>query len=82
MLSLKAVDANAAREAQLRIARDAALDALDAAEFRYRSGAGDLTSLLTAQQTYSDASNNYVLGRLDRLTSAINLYVALGGGYN
>ncbi|MFN3913119.1 efflux transporter outer membrane subunit [Hyphomonas sp.] len=80
-VSLKSIDANAAREAQLLIARDAARDALDAAELRYRSGAGDLTSLLTAQQNHADASNNYVLGRLDRLTAAINLYVALGGGY-
>lgn len=81
-ISLKASEANKAREEQLAIARDAALEALDADELRYRAGAGDLTSLLTSQQTYSDASNNYVLGRLDRLTAAINLYVALGGGYN
>lgn len=81
-ISLKAIDANKAREEQLEIARDAALEALDADELRYRTGAGDLTSLLTSQQTYAEASNNYVLGRLDRLTAAINLYVALGGGYN
>lgn len=80
-VSLKSVEANAAREEQLLIARDAAFDALEAAELRYRAGTGDLTSLLTSQQTYSDASNSYVLGRLDRLTAAINLYVALGGGY-
>jgi outer membrane protein, multidrug efflux system len=80
-VSLKAIDASAAREEQLLIARDAALEALEAAELRYRSGAGDLTSLLTSQQNFSDASSSYVQGRLDRLTSAINLYVALGGGY-
>ena len=80
-VSLKASEANAAREEQLLIARDAAADALEAAEIRYRAGTGDLTSLLTSQQNYSDAANSYVLGRLDRLTSAINLYVALGGGY-
>ena len=80
-VSLKSVEANAAREEQLLIARDAAFDALEAAELRYRAGTGDLTSLLTSQQTYSDASNSYVLGRLDRLTAAVNLYVALGGGY-
>ncbi|MFN3314583.1 MAG: efflux transporter outer membrane subunit [Hyphomonas sp.] len=80
-VSLSTIAATAAREQQLLIARDAAGEALAAAELRYRSGAGDLTSLLTAQQTYFDASNNYVLGRLDRLTAAINLYVALGGGY-
>lgn len=80
-VSLKAIDASAAREEQLLIARDAAFEALEAAELRYRSGAGDLTSLLTSQQNFSDASSSYVQGRLDRLTSAINLYVALGGGY-
>lgn len=80
-VSLKAIEANAAREAQLLIARDAAEDALRAAEIRYQAGTGDLTSLLNAQQNYFDAANAYVLGRLDRLTAAINLYVALGGGY-
>ncbi|MFN7054986.1 efflux transporter outer membrane subunit [Hyphomonas sp.] len=80
-VSLSAMEAAEAREAQLAIAREASADALDAAELRYRSGAGDLTSLLTAQQTFFDASNNYVLARLDRLTAAINLYAALGGGY-
>ncbi len=80
-VSLKSVESNEAREDQLLIARDAALDALNAAELRYRAGSDDLTSLLTAQQTYFTASTNYVQGRLDRLTSAINLYVALGGRY-
>lgn len=80
-VSLKAVEANATREEQLLIARNAAFDALEAAELRYRAGTGDLTSLLTSQQTYSDASNSVVLGRLDKLTATVNLYVALGGGY-
>lgn len=80
-VSLKAVDASAARETQLEIARDAAGEALEAAELRYRAGSDDLTSLLNAQQTFFDASSSLVQGRLDRLTAAINLYVALGGGY-
>ena len=80
-VSLKSVEASAARESQLLVAREAAGDALAAAELRYRVGTADLTTLLNAQQTYFDASDNVVQGRLDRLTSAINLYVALGGGY-
>lgn len=80
-VSLKSIEANAAREEQLLIARDAAQDALRAAEIRYQAGTGDLTSLLNAQQTYFEAANSYVLGRLDRLTAAVNLYVALGGSY-
>lgn len=80
-VSLKSIEANAAREAQLLIAREAAADALAAAELRYRTGTGDLTSLLTSQQSYADTANSYVLGRLDRLTAAVNLYAALGGTY-
>jgi outer membrane protein, multidrug efflux system len=80
-VSLKAIDAGAAREAQLLIARDAAQEALRAAEIQYQAGTGDLTALLNAQQNAFDASNSYVLGRLDRLTAAINLYVAVGGNF-
>lgn len=80
-VSLQATETNAAREAQLQIAEEAAADALEAAELRYRAGSDDLTSLLNAQQTYFDASANLVQVRLDRLTSAINVYVALGGQY-
>lgn len=80
-VSLTAIRADARREEQLLIARDASQEALDAAELRYRAGTDDLTSLLTAQQSYFTASDNYVQGRLNRLTSALNLYVALGGAY-
>ncbi|MEZ6000883.1 efflux transporter outer membrane subunit [Hyphomonas sp.] len=80
-VSLASIEADAHREEQLLVARDASQDALDAAELRYRAGTDDLTSLLTAQQSYFTASDNYVQGRLNRLTSALNLYVALGGGY-
>jgi NodT family efflux transporter outer membrane factor (OMF) lipoprotein len=80
-VSLASIEADARREEQLLVARDASQDALDAAELRYRAGTDDLTSLLTAQQSYFTASDNYVQGRLNRLTSALNLYVALGGGY-
>jgi outer membrane protein, multidrug efflux system len=80
-VSLTSIDANASREEQLLVARDASKEALDAAELRYRAGTDDLTSLLTSQQAYFTASDSYVQGRLNRLTSALNLYVALGGGY-
>ena len=80
-VSLTSIRTDASREEQLLIARDASQAALDAAELRYRAGTDDLTSLLTAQQSYFTASDNYVQGRLNRLTSALNLYVALGGAY-
>jgi len=80
-VSLRAIETNAEREAQLLIARDAANEALEAAELQYRAGTGDLTSLLTAQQNSFEAANTYVFARIDRLTAAINLFVALGGAY-
>lgn len=80
-VSLKSVDTTEAREDELLIARDAAADALEAAELQYRAGTVDLTTLLSAQQSYFTASTNYVQGRLDRLNAAISLYVALGGAY-
>jgi NodT family efflux transporter outer membrane factor (OMF) lipoprotein len=80
-VSLTSIEADARREEQLLIARDASKEALDAAELRYRAGTDDLTSLLTAQQSYFSASDDYVQGRLNRLTSALNLFVALGGSY-
>ena len=80
-VSLTAIEADARREDQLLIAREASQEALDAAELRYRAGTDDLTSLLTAQQSYFTASDNYVQGRLNRLTDALNLFVALGGSY-
>jgi len=80
-VSLTSVEANASREEQLLVARDASKDALNAAELRYRAGTDDLTSLLTSQQAYFTASDSYVQGRLNRLISTLNLYVALGGGY-
>lgn len=80
-VAIKTLATSEEREAQLLIARDASLEALNAAELRYRSGTDDLTSLLTAQQSYFSASSSYVQARLDRLTAALNLYVALGGNY-
>jgi NodT family efflux transporter outer membrane factor (OMF) lipoprotein len=80
-VSLRAVKTAGEREDQLEIAKEAAGRSLTLAEIRYRSGADDLTSLLNAQSTFFNASDSLVQGRLDRLTAASDLFVALGGGW-
>ena len=81
-VSLNALATAERREEQLIIARDAANQSLSLAEVRYRTGADNLTSLLNAQSTFFDASDSLVQGRLDRLAAAIDLYAAIGGGWD
>lgn len=69
------------REEQLQIAYAAAERSLELSEARYRAGTDNLTSLLNAQSTFFNASDSLVQGRLDRLTAATDLFVALGGGW-
>ena len=80
-VSLSALATAEQREEQLVIARDASQQSLSLAEIRYRSGADDLTSLLNAQSTFFNASDSLVQGRLDRLSAAVDLYAAIGGGW-
>ncbi|MCG5512450.1 efflux transporter outer membrane subunit [Ectothiorhodospira shaposhnikovii] len=51
------------------------------AELRYREGAGDFTSVLDAQRTLFQAQEQAVQLRLSRLVAAVDLYKALGGGW-
>ncbi len=80
-VSLSALATAEQREEQLAIARNASQESLSRAEIRYRSGADDLTTLLNAQSSYFSASDSLVQGRLDRLSAAVDLYAAIGGGW-
>jgi NodT family efflux transporter outer membrane factor (OMF) lipoprotein len=80
-VSLSALATAERREEQLAVARNASQQSLSLAEIRYRSGADDLTSLLNAQSTFFNASDSLVQGRLDRLSAAVDLYAAIGGGW-
>lgn len=51
------------------------------AELRFREGADDLLSVLDAQRTLFIAQNQLAQLRLARLTTAVSLYRALGGGW-
>lgn len=80
-VALKSRSASAEIETELELALSASEKALEAAELRYRVGADDLTSLLNAQQSYYTASERALSGRLARLTAAVSMYAALGGGF-
>lgn len=67
-------------QAQLAI-RDQAQRSLQLAELRYREGVDDLLSTLDAQRTLFSAQDSLAQQRLARLTSAVDLYKALGGGW-
>lgn len=80
-VSLKTLETSQTRETQLLIARDAAQKALSIAELQYKAGSIDLTSLLNAQSNYFSARDSAISARLDRLSAAVGLYVAIGGGW-
>jgi len=76
---------NAARdtrqeEAQAQILVEAERG-LRLAELRYSTGADDLLSVLDAQRTRFAVQDQLAQLRLARLTGAVNLYKALGGGW-
>jgi outer membrane protein TolC len=50
-------------------------------EVRYREGADDLLTLLESQRSVFDARQQLSQMRLNRLTTAVDLYKALGGGW-
>ncbi len=51
------------------------------AELRYREGADELTTVLDAQRTLFSAKDSIAQMRFSRLSSAVELYKALGGGW-
>ena len=76
---------NAARdarqeEAQRQILAEAERT-LRLAELRYREGADELLAVLDAQRTRFSVQDQLAQLRLARLTNAVNLYKALGGGW-
>ena len=68
-------------EAQIQILAEAERS-LHLAEVRYREGADDHTTLLDAQRTRFSAQDQLAQLRQARLTDAITLYKALGGGWS
>ncbi|MPZ42450.1 MAG: efflux transporter outer membrane subunit [Betaproteobacteria bacterium] len=59
-----------------------AQNALRLAEVRYREGADDLLTVLDAQRSLFDAQDRLAQIKLERLNGAVDLFKALGGGWN
>lgn len=79
--ALASADANARREVLLTSAAAEARRAYDLSEARYRAGASDLLSVLDAQRAWLSARDSAAQARLNRYSSAVDLFVALGGGW-
>jgi multidrug efflux system outer membrane protein len=79
--ALAATSRLAQRESLQTQVQDRAREALRLAEVRYREGADDLLSVLDAQRTLFDATDQLAQIRKDRLASTVSLYKALGGGW-
>ncbi len=79
--ALTNVETTAQREASLEIAAREAGKAYELSQARYRAGASDLLSVLDAQRSWLSARDSAATARLDRYSSAVDLFVALGGGW-
>lgn len=55
--------------------------AYDGARKRYAQGFGDLTAMLSAEQSWRSIHSALTAERIDTLRRAVRIYKALGGGW-
>jgi len=70
------------REQEFTVALDAANNQAVLARLQYRSGLTDFTTLNQAESSLISAKNGLVSARSDESTALIQLYQALGGGWD
>ena len=70
------------REQALYKSQEAAKKALEVSENRYQSGYSSYIDVLDAQRAYNDSGLAFVQSRQARLTASVDLFKALGGGWN
>jgi NodT family efflux transporter outer membrane factor (OMF) lipoprotein len=80
--ALVAVDRSKAREIQLGIAEDAARESVRLATARYQAGLIDFQTLLNSQASLLNTQDSHTVSRANRASAAIQLYKALGGGWD
>jgi multidrug efflux system outer membrane protein len=80
--ALAAVDRDATQEQALERQRESLVRALKFATNRYRAGYSTYLEQLDAQRALLSAELSVVQARADRLTAAVTLYQALGGGWS
>ena len=70
------------REAALDRGQIAAKKALELSENRYKSGYSAYLDVLDAQRAYNDTALAFIQSRQARLVATVDLFKALGGGWN
>jgi len=77
----QALNAAKARQVQLAIAVDASNNAAIYARSQYRTGLIDFLSLLQSEQTLLSARDQLAAAQADQALALVQLYLALGGGW-
>jgi multidrug efflux system outer membrane protein len=80
--ALVAYQSAIAREREFAVALDAASNSAILSRSQYRSGLTDFTTLSQQEAALLSAQNGATQARADAATALIQLYVALGGGWN
>ena len=80
--ALSGVRHRAEQETALASQRAAAERSLQLAKQRYQAGYSPFLEVLDAQRTVNDATLSFLRNRADRLVTAVQLFKALGGGWN
>jgi NodT family efflux transporter outer membrane factor (OMF) lipoprotein len=70
------------REKALKKAAEQSLGARNLAEIQYSRGVSDFLTMLESTRTAFDTESRYINARRERLDARIDLYLALGGGFN
>jgi outer membrane protein TolC len=79
--AMQALQAAKARQAELAIAVDASNNAAIYARSQYRSGLIDFLSLLQSEQALLSARDQFAAAEADQSLALVQLYLALGGGW-
>lgn len=74
-------DAYSRRQSSLAVAAIEARRSYDLSQASYKAGASDFLSVLEAQRAWLTARDSEAQARLNQYTAAVNLFVALGGGW-
>ncbi len=77
-----ALDSAKRRVAQFTIALDAANNSAILSRSQYRAGLTDFTTLNTAESSLLSARNGLAQAQADRANALVQLYLALGGGWD
>jgi len=79
--ALVTVRQSSEQEAALQASKDSARKALQIAENRYKSGFSGYLDLLVSQRAHNDVALAVIQSRQNRLMATVDLFKALGGGW-